>query len=99
MKKTRLLREMFSVSEAGNMESQGLRVTGDDQSLDALVQALEFVGSRHPDADVADWADEAVKALQGGMGKGNATLPAFTATPGLDSFDDDTGPGPEEQEY
>lgn len=75
----------------------GLRITGDAGTLEILGQAIELL-AKHGADDDAEWADEALNALRGAK-DGNVTLPPFKATPGLDSFNDDSGAGPEDEDY
>lgn len=108
----KLLREMFGLvempaingsaapkAEAGAGAAQGLRVTGDKATLGALQEALQEAGAALNDnPDLAEWCEKAWKAVaQGARDGGSVTLPAFTETPDIDSFNDDEGPGPEEE--
>ena len=99
---------VFRKDEAGGT-SQGLRITGDTATLTALLRgvistsqgAVRPGAGSMPDEDLREWADEARDALEAAIANdsGNVTLPAFKATPGLDSFNDDTGSGPDEEGY
>lgn len=90
---------MFTDPKTEAAESGGgLRITGDKASMEALVRVMQCAESEG-DQDLADWADDSIRALRAGAAGGNVTLPAFRATPSLDSFDDDQGPGPEGEEY
>lgn len=84
--------------EAGEAGS-GLRVTGDQATLEALHQVIDEASnklSQDLGDDICDWLDDCSRALVGAS-NGSVTLPAFKATPGLDSFNDDAGTGGEEE--
>jgi hypothetical protein len=83
------------IDEAGETNT-GLRITGDAGTLGILGQALELL-SRNGADDDAEWADEALQAIRNAK-DGNVTLPAYTPTPDLDSFDDDQS-HPEDESY
>jgi hypothetical protein len=92
--------------EAAETESNsGLRITGDRATLSALEDVLEMASRSHSNEDIAEWAESATDAIsqatagRANSGNGNVTLPAFKATPSVDSFNDDQGPGPDDEEY
>ena len=105
----KILREMFTEGEDGTErygepknegpESlHGLRVTGDKATLGALQDALhQATDSEAP--DLVEWCEQAWKAVAKGLHSGNVTLPPFSQTPDVDSFNDDQGLGPDSEEY
>lgn len=92
------LAEIFSLREEG--QSGGLRVTGDKDTLGALMECLQEAASAIRDnEDLADWAEQAYKTVATGMRKGDTvTLPPFKETPDVGGFNDDTGMGPDDEE-
>lgn len=88
--------------EAGGETTQGLRITGDQGTMEALIDALDFVANRYgtQNEDIADWAERSVEALHTGIRAGTASLPPYRETEGMEDFEDDTGPGPDaDEEY
>ncbi len=83
--------------EAG--AKSGLHVSGDKATLGALMDCLHEASSAiRENEDLADWAEQAYKAIAMGMRKGDTvTLPPFEETPDVDSFGGDAGIGPEEE--
>ena len=105
----RLLGEMFfgpkdEAADAG----AGVRITGDKPSLGALQDALHAASATpemRENPALAKWCDQAWKAVAKGLHSGTVTLPSYDENPpakpdepDLDSFDDDQGPGPDDDE-
>jgi hypothetical protein len=84
--------------------TQGLRISGSRQALETLEQALNVASGARPtadwSADEAEWAEKACMAIGKAItsGNGSVTLPEPEQTPDVDSFNDDTGAGPDEEE-
>lgn len=85
---------------AGDASATGLRVSGDKETLGALMDALnEAENSISDNEDLADWCGKAWKIISRGLNSGSVTLPPFQRTPDIDSFNDDnTGIGPDDSE-
>lgn len=89
---------MFLADEVAEQRA-GLRITGDVETLRVLAEIID--DSSGPTADeYAEWINKATIALSQAIraGNGNVTLPSYTPAPGLDSFDDDPGSGPDYDE-
>lgn len=87
------------LTEGTAEQRSGLRITGDVETLRVLAEIID--DSSGPTADeYAEWINKATIALSQAIrtGSGNVTLPSYTPAPGLDSFDDDPGPGPDYDE-
>lgn len=80
-------------------QPSGLRITGDPDTLRVLAEIIDEADGEAA-AEYADWINKATIALSQGIrsGTGNVTLPAYSPAPGLDSFNDDEGPGPDDEE-
>lgn len=72
---------------------QGITLSGDKETLGALMDALQEAESAHGvDSDVANWCGRAWKAVAAGIrGNGSFNLPRFESTPDDMMPDDDGG--------
>ena len=95
-------RSVARKNESSAEQQAGLRITGDAATLGALQDALhEASASISDDDDLSEWCTQAFKVVANGIkgGTGSVTLPSYKETPGLDSFNDDTGNSPDEEGY
>lgn len=61
---------------------QGITLSGDRETLDALMQCLQEAEHAADDQDVANWAGNAWKAVAAGIrGNGSFNLPKFEGAP------------------
>jgi len=80
-------------------QRSGLRISGDVGTLRVLAEIIDEATGEAAD-EYAEWINRATIALSQAIrsGSGSVTLPAYEAAPSLDSFDDDAGPGPDDEE-
>lgn len=107
MKAAALLNFYRGALKESTTGASGLRVSGDKATLGALLDCLHEASVAIGDnPDMADWAEQAYKACasayqRNGNGSEQAvsvTLPPFSETPDIDSFNDDPGTGAEGEE-
>ena len=67
-------KSIFDEAAGGN----GAQITGDRETLDALMQCLQEAEHATDDPDISTWAGKAWKAVAAGIrGSGSVTLPKF----------------------
>lgn len=97
--RTRSFLQLFVTEGPTPQSAAGLRITGDVETLRVLAEIIDESSGEAAD-EYAEWINKATIALSQAIrsGSGNVTLPSYEASPGLDSFDDDQGPGPGDEE-